>query len=463
MARSLHNGVGGHTHRLTHRRLALKTIHPPFPGHGAGRVRRLLIHSVLGAACASALLLSGCATPMTGSTARALNPAALQKLDDVIAKDIQAGRLPGAVMVVYRDGKVVHERVMGVRDPETKAPMAADSIFRIYSMSKPIVSVGLMMLVEDGKVFLNAPISTYLPEFKSMTLGVEKKDASGKPYLDKVPSPRVPTVQDLLRHTSGITYGVFGKSLVKDEYLKAGIHKNEMNNTQLSQTLAALPLAYVPGTVWEYSRSTDLIGSLIERVSGQNLEDYLQQRILRPLQMKDTGFNVPADKQQRVAQAFKVDPDTRQAVTLLNVTQPAVFQSGGGGMVSTAGDYLRFTRMVLNGGELEGVRILSPKTVQLMTSDHLGADMIRASRAPGASTGYGPGPGFGFGLGFAVRVAEGESGNPGSVGEANWGGLGGTYFWIDPKEKLIAIWMMQGPGQREYYRHTFKNMVYGAF
>ncbi len=445
------------------RRQALTPMTTPLSTSGHHRVRRLLINSAVSAACAGALLLAGCASPVSGQATRALNPAALQKLDDVIAKDIQGGRLPGAVMVVYRDGKVVHERVMGVRDPETQAPMAADSIFRIYSMSKPIISVALMMLVEDGKVFLNAPISTYLPEFKTMTLGVEKKDASGKPYLDKVPSPRVPTVQDLLRHTSGLTYGVFGKSLVKDEYLKAGIHKNEMNNTQLSQTLATLPLAYVPGTVWEYSRSTDLIGSLIERVSGQNLEEHVQQRILRPLQMKDTSFNVPADKQNRLAQAFKIDPDTKQPVTLLNVTKPATFQSGGGGMVSTAGDYLRFTRMLLNGGELDGVRILSPKTVQLMTSDHLGADMIRASRAPGASTGYGPGPGFGFGLGFAVRLADGESGNPGSVGEANWGGLGGTYFWIDPKEKMIAIWMMQGPGQREYYRHTFKNMVYGAF
>jgi CubicO group peptidase (beta-lactamase class C family) len=236
-----------------------------------------------------------------------------------------------------------------------------------------------------------------------------------------------------------------------------------MNNAQLSKTLAALPLAYAPGTVWEYSRSTDLVGSLIERVSGQDLETYLQQRILQPLQMKDTSFNVPADKQNRVAQGFALDPDTKQPVTLLNITKPAVFQSGGGGMVSTAADYLRFSRMILNGGELDGVRIISPKTVQSMTSDHLGPDMIRASRRPGASTGYGPGPGFGFGLGFAVRVAPGQATTLGSVGEASWSGLGGTTFWIDPKEKLIAVWMMQAPGQREFYRHTFKNMVYGAF
>jgi len=421
--------------------------------------------ALLATLCGAALAFAGCATSTADkSAARApMNTAALQKLTDVVTRDTAAGRLPGAVMLVYRDGKLVHEGVIGQRDPQAAAPMAADSIFRIYSMSKPIVSVGLMMLVEDGKVQLSDPISRHLPEFKDLKIGVEKKDASGNAVLELIPSPRVPTVQDLLRHTSGLTYGVFGKSLVKSEYLKAGIHKNEFSNTQLSKTLATLPLSSVPGSTWEYSRSTDLVGSLIERVSGQTLGAYLQQRILGPLGMKDTGFSVPADKLNRVAQPFKLDPDSKQAVTLIDVTKPPVFESGGGGMVSTAADYLRFARMVLNGGELDGVRILSPKTVESMTSDHLGPDVIRASRVPGVNTGYLPGPGFGFGLGFAVRLAPGESANPGSVGEANWGGLGGTYFWIDPREKLIAIWMMQAPGQREHYRGVFKNMVYGAF
>ncbi len=430
----------------------------PFP-HAT---RRTLIASL----CGAALVLAGCAgmTADKSSTARApMNAAALQKLDDLVARDTAASRLPGAVILLYRDGKVVHEKVVGQRDPQAGAPMAADSIFRIYSMSKPIVSVGLMMLVEDGKVILADPISRYLPEFKDLKVGIEKKDAAGNATLELVPSPRVPTVQDLLRHTSGLTYGVFGKSLVKSEYLKTGIQKNEFNNTQLSKVLATLPLANVPGSTWEYSRSTDLVGSLIERVSGQTLGVYLQQRILGPLGMKDSGFAVSADKLNRLAEPFKLDPDSKQPVTLIDVTKPPVFESGGGGMVSTAPDYLRFCRMVLNGGELDGVRILSPKTVEMMTRDHLGADIIRASRVPGVNTGYLPGPGFGFGLGFAVRIAPGEAANPGSVGEANWGGLGGTAFWIDPKENLIAIWMMQAPGQREYYRHVFKNMVYGAF
>ena len=424
-------------------------------------LRRTLLASVI----SGAFFLTACANLAPGLSAavRPMNSAALQRLDDVISRDVANARLPGAVMLVYRDGRVVHERAIGLRDAESKAPMAADAIFRIYSMTKPIVSVGLMMLVEEGRVKLSEPISTYMPEFKTMQLGVEKKDASGTLVLETIPSPRIPTVQDLLRHTAGITYGVFGKSLVKSEYLKAGIHKNEMTNTQLAQTLAALPLAYVPGTMWEYSRSTDLVGSLIERVSGQTLGAYLQQRILGPLQMKDTGFTVPAEKQNRVAEPFRIDPESRQPVSLLNLTKPAVFESGGGGMVSTAADYLRFCRMVLNGGELDGVRILSPQTIKFMGSDHMGGDLIRASSVAGASTGYLPGPGFGFGLGYAVRLADGETSNAGNAGEINWGGAGGTYFWIDPKANMIAIWMMQAPGQRVHYRHIFKNMVYAAF
>ncbi len=425
--------------------------------------------TLLATALVAALSLGACAsTGISGGgqsapTRGPINSAALQKLDDLVTRDTAAGRLPGAVMLLWRDGRVVHDKVIGQRDPKTQAPMAADSIFRIYSMSKPIVSVGLMMLVEDGKVQLREPVARYLPEFKDVQLAVEKKDAAGNPVIERVPSPRAPTVQDLLRHTSGLTYGVFGKSLVKTEYLNAGVEGTTLSNTDFSKKIATMPLAYVPGTVWEYSRSTDVLGALIERVSGQTLGVYLQQRILGPLGMKDSGFSVPADKLNRLAEPFKLDPDTKLAVTLLDATKPPVYESGGGGMVSTAPDYLRFCRMVLNGGELDGVRILSPKTVELMASDHLGADLIRASRVPGASTGYGPGPGAGFGLGFSVRIAAGEAVTPGSVGEIGWGGLGGTYFWIDPREKLIAIWMMQAPGQREHYRGVFKNMVYGAF
>jgi CubicO group peptidase (beta-lactamase class C family) len=312
------------------------------------------------------------------------------------------------------------------------------------------------------------PIATYLPEFKNLSLGVEAVNAAGHKVLQsiplgKVPASREPTVQDLLRHTSGITYGIFGESLLKTQYLQAEVEHGKHSNTEFSKRLAALPLAYAPGTIWEYGRSTDVLGALIERVSGQTLGAYLQARIFAPLGMVDTGFSVPAAQHARIVQPFAIDPDGQLPVRLLDPTKVPVYESGGGGLMSTAADYLRFARMLLAGGTLDGVRILSRKTIALMTSDHLGPDVLRASRVLGTTTGYIPGPGYGFGLGFAVRTTDGEASSPGSVGDYSWGGLAGTYFWNDPKENLIAIWMMQGPQQREYYRSLFKNMVYGAF
>jgi CubicO group peptidase (beta-lactamase class C family) len=246
---------------------------------------------------------------------------------------------------------------------------------------------------------------------------------------------------------------VFGKNLVKEEYRKAGVDSWDQSNAEFIKKLATVPLMSQPGTQWEYSRSVDVLGVVIERVSGITLEQFVQARILKPLGMKDTGFWVPAEKQSRIAEAFATDPDSKQPVNLIDVRQAPKLLSGGGGMVSTAADYLRFCRMVLNGGELDGVRILSRKTVEYMTTDHTGG-----VRGPT----YLPGAGYGFGLGFAVRLADGLASTPGSAGDLNWGGLGGTYFWIDPKEKLIAIWMMQAPGQRVYYRGIFRDMVYAA-
>jgi CubicO group peptidase (beta-lactamase class C family) len=417
--------------------------------------------------CSALVATSATAQTPQGSP-KPMHTASLERLTKVVQADIAAGRLPGAVMLIHKDGKTVLHQALGKRDPDAPDAMQPDSIFRIYSMTKPIVSVGLMMLVEDGKVQLGDPIAKYLPEFKNMSLGIEKKDASGSVTLvatplSQIPGAREPTVHDLMRHTAGLTYGIFGKSLLKTQYLQAGVEQGRLNNTDFSKQLATLPLAYLPGSTWEYSRSTDLVGSLIERVSGQTLAAYVQARILAPLGMKDTAFWTPPEQQNRVAQPFKLDPESKQAVRLLDVTKAPVYESGGGGMVSTATDYLRFSRMLLAGGTLDGVRLLSSKTIALMTTDHLGADVLRASRVIGATTGYVPGAGYGFGLGFGVRLADGESSNAGSAGDYSWGGLGGTFFWIDPKENLIGIWMMQGPFQREYYRNLFKNLVYGAF
>ena len=388
-------------------------------------------------------LFAGCATQAPQGV-RVVSADRLAALERTIGADVERGRIPGVVMVVQQDGKLVFSRTLGKQDPASGTPMREDSIFRIYSMTKPIVSVGLMMLVEEGRVTLSDPVSKHIPELKGLAVGVEKGDK-----LEIVPAQRQPTIQDLLRHTSGFTYGVFGKSMVKDLYTKNGVDRDDHSNAELVRKLAGVPLMYQPGTTWEYGRSTDVLGHLIERVTGQTLDVYLQARILGPLGMKDTAFFAEPAKLPRLAEAFAKDPDSGAAVNLLKVRAMPKYLAGGQGLVSTAADYMRFAQMLLNGGVLGDVRILSPKTVQFMTSDQLGA--IR-----------GPGPGYGFGLGFAVRLANGLSATNGSTGDYNWAGYGGTYFWIDPKERLIAIWMMQAPNQRNYYRELYRNMVYGA-
>jgi CubicO group peptidase (beta-lactamase class C family) len=379
---------------------------------------------------------------------RGLDKARLERLEKLIRADVERGRIPGAVMLVMRDGKVVMNKAIGKQDAEKGSAMRTDSIFRIYSMTKPIVSVAAMILVEEGKLQLSDPVSLHIPELKGLKVGVEKGDG-----LDLVAAAREPTVHDIFRHTSGFTYGVFGKNMVKEQYQKAGVDDRDQTNAEFIKKLASVPLMSQPGTQWEYSRSVDVLGVVIERISGQTLDKFLEERILKPLGMKDTAFSVPADKQARIAEAFPVDPDSKQPVNLIEIRQPPKLLSGGGGMVSTAADYLRFARMLLNGGELDGVRILSKKTVEYMTTDHIG---------PVRGPTYLPGPGYGFGLGFAVRLTDGQAATPGSAGDYNWGGFGGTYFWIDPKEKLIAIWMMQAPGQRTYYRGIYRDMIYGA-
>ena len=370
--------------------------------------------------------------------------AGLARLERVIAADVERGRIPGAVMMLQRDGKLVYAKALGKQDPQGSAPMREDSIFRIYSMTKPIVSIAVMMLVEEGRVSLADPVSKHIPDLKGLKVGLEK---DGK--LEIVAAHREPTIQDLLRHTSGFTYGVFGRGMVKDLYTKNGVDGRDHTNAEFVKKLAAMPLMYQPGTTWEYSRSTDVLGHVIERVSGQSLDAFLQQRILGPLGMKDTAFYVEPAKQARVAEAFAKDPDSGARQDLLPVRENPKYLSGGGGMVSTAADYVRFAQMLLNGGELGGVRIVSRKTIEYMTTDHLGA--MR-----------GPQPGYGFGLGFAVRQTSGQAIANGTGGDYTWGGLGGTYFWVDPKERLVAVWMMQAPGVRNYYRDLFRNMVYAA-
>jgi len=384
----------------------------------------------------------------------------VQRLDALTARlqaDIDAKLIPGAVMLVARNGSIAYEKALGLQDPDGGVPMALDTIFRIYSMTKPIVSVAAMMLVEEGRMLLSDPISTWLPELRRLKVGGEVAGLEGKNRLELLDTERPITVQDLLRHTSGFTYGIFGDSLVKAEYRRLGIGGQKLNSDEFIAALAQAPLAYQPGTVWEYSHSTDVLGVLLERISGVPLDYFLAERILKPLKMHETGFWVEPQNQHRVAQPFAVDPVTNAAVKLSQVSRRPNFLSGGGGMVSTVHDYLRFAQMLLNRGELDGVRLLSRKTLQYMTSDHL-VELPRAKSGPS----YLPGPGYGFGLGFGVRTDAGGAVAPGSVGDFTWSGLAGTYFWIDPAENLLAIFLMQAPEQRSHYRQLFRALVYAA-
>ena len=386
-----------------------------------------------------------------------LSSERLGKLTARLKADVEKGVIPGAIVLVARHGKIAMFEPIGMLNPQTKAPMTRDAIFRIYSMSKPITSVSTMILFEEGKLALNDPVSKYIPKLGGLKVGVEKPDPSGgKPTLELVPSQRDMTIQDLLRHTSGLTYGFFGNTLVKKMYVESKVWNDYPSNAELIDRLAKLPLANQPGTTWDYSHSTDVLGRLVEVITDKPLYEFEKARILDPLGMKDTSFYVTdKSKQDRIVEPFA---DDRNIGIDADFNDPRVLQkweSGGGGMVSTAIDYARFAQMLLNGGTLNGKRILGPKTVAYMTSDHMSAAI-----APGPL--YVPGPGFGFGLGFAVRKDPGVSPLAGSVGEFNWGGAGGTFFWIDPKEDMLVVFMMQSPKQRVPYRAVLKNMIYAA-
>jgi CubicO group peptidase (beta-lactamase class C family) len=372
----------------------------------------------------------------------------LARLGRVLRGEIERGRVPGAVALVARRGEIAYFESFGHRDPVSAAPMARDSIFRIYSMTKPIVSVAAMMLWEEGRFLLSDPIGKFLPELGTVSV------AAGAGAAERVPAERPITIQDLLRHTSGLTYEFRGNGPVHKMYTSARIYSRDQSNADQVTALSKLPLLHQPGTHWEYSRSTDVVGRLIEVLSGVSLGEYLQQHILGPLGMVDTAFYVPTALQARLAEGFAKDPDTGSGVQLINVKDKPKFESGGGGLVSTAGDYARFLQMMLNRGSFDGVRYLSRKTIELMTSDHLGS----ITGAPDLLL-----PGYGFGLGFAIRLQPGISHVPGSVGQYFWGGLAGTTFWVDPAEELFAIMMIQAPGQRDYFRTLFRDLVYAAF
>lgn len=392
-----------------------------------------------------------------------LSSSRLTNIRSVMSQHVMDKKIAGASALIARHGKIAYQETWGMADRELGSPMRLDTIHRIYSMSKPITGVALMMLYEEGKFQLNDPIAKFMPEFAKMNLGVEEKDpTTGAMTFKTVPTKRMITVRDLLRHTAGFTYGVFGDTPVDKAYRQAGI-LSDLSLKDFSLNLAKQPLQYEPGTRWHYSVSVDLQGRLVEVLSGKSFDQFLQERIFTPLGMVDTGFTVPATKNNRFARLYT--PNKTGGVDPINLCSgrddclskfpnaaPSMLEqqgmfSGGGGLVSTTYDYLKFCEMMLNKGTFEGQRLLSRKTVELMSSDNLGS-------IPGPSSGYG------FGLGFAVNRAPGEAGMMGSAGEYNWGGAAGTKFWIDPKEDMIGIFMIQILPNSVDYGSEFRVLAY---
>jgi len=390
----------------------------------------------------------------------------LAKIGEALKKESADGSFRGAVVMVARKGKLVYQDAVGMQTASVK--MTPEAIFRIYSMTKPLVSVAAMMLVEDGVVQLTDPVSKYLPGFDKLQVSVPSKDAAGNTTYTLVPQERQMTVQDLLRHTSGLAYGEITQNApVKDGLERIGVYRKDIDYeartlapAEQIEKMATVPLAFQPSTTWHYSLSVDMLGRVVERASGKRLADFLEERLFKPLRMKDSGFWVPAAKMPRLAESLEKDRFAGRGFPLIDVSAPPKNDSGGAGGVSTAADYLRFCQMLMNGGTLDGARVLSRTSVKLMTSDHLG-NFIQQPVQPGELL-LGT-KGYSFGLGFAVRTGDGVAGVPGSAGEFMWAGYAGTYFWVDPKEQVTAVLLTQAASpQRAYFRKLVKQLVYQA-
>ncbi|MDP1749624.1 MAG: serine hydrolase domain-containing protein [Reyranella sp.] len=386
----------------------------------------------------------------------------LKNLSDRLNEGVKNNELPGAVVLIVRNGRIVMFDSFGFRDKEAKVPMTNDTIFRIASMTKPIVTVAAMILMEEGKITLADPVSRYIPAFAETKVAVPKNKSDGTVEYVPEPQTRPMTVQDLMRHTSGLTYGAIGANPIKQSYVDMKVADRNQTTAEMADKLAKLSLLYQPGTTWEYSMSTDVLGRVVEVASGMPLNKFIEERITKPLKMGDTAFEVSADKKARGAKPMKEGPKN-ELPAIPDVTEKFTFRSGGGGMVSTAADYARFLQMFANGGQLDGVRLISRKTIDLMTADALpprvkmGADMWRfEALEPSARMGQG------FGLGFAIRIDVGRNPLPGTPGDYYWGGAYGTYFWHDPKERLYVVFMMQSPAARLRYRYLMRDLVYQA-
>jgi CubicO group peptidase (beta-lactamase class C family) len=414
--------------------------------------RRVALAAAVATCCAIAWELAG------ANDVPAPRPEKLQALTDFFEHEVTSGKLPGAVILIQQHGRPVYLKCFGVRDVATALPMTPDTIFALHSMTKPITSVAAMMLIDEGRLSLDDPVAKYIPSFAEMKVGIEKTDPNGEPVLELVPADRPLTIMDLLRHTAEISYEYIGGAWVMKAYKAAHLFDGRFDNKEFAERIAKLPLARQPGTLWRYGHSTDVLGRVIEIISGETLYHFEKRRILDPLGMIHTKFVLDFDER-----ALMAEPLPSDTVLIDGERQRRAhpeWQSGGGGLVSTAIDYARFAQMILGGGELDGKRYLSTAAFKDMTTDHIG---------PGSGVGrdyfYFPGDGFGFGYGFAVRTDPGEAKPPppGSIGELKWDGGSGTYFGVDPKLDMIYILMEQTQNERARIRVAFKQMVYDAF
>ncbi|HXO70164.1 MAG TPA: serine hydrolase domain-containing protein [Bradyrhizobium sp.] len=423
---------------------------------------RFALRSLVGAA-----LLAG-ATAIAPASAQGtfdlppgahFNPQKLERIGEFFRGEIEGGKIPGAIVLIQQHGKPVYFEKFGVRDVATGLPMTDDTIFTVYSMSKPVTSVAAMMLVDDGKLKLSDPIEKYIPSFATAKVGVEGRAENGDRTLQFVPLQRSITILDLMRHTSGITYGFYGDSLVRALYSNTLLYAGDFDNAEFADRIARLPLAEQPGTLWDYGHSTDVLGRVIEVASGKSLLQFEKERLLDPLGMTATGFYITDPAQLPLLAATMPNDNNFSAGSIRNARRMLKWESGGGGMISTVTDFAKFSQMLLNGGSLDGRQYLSPQAFNEMAADHVG---------PGSGIArdyfYFPGDGFGYGLGFGVRTDPGiaKPPPPGSLGELKWDGASGCYFIIDRKQDMFFILMEQTPSQRQRIQAALKKLIYEA-
>jgi CubicO group peptidase (beta-lactamase class C family) len=429
-------------------------------------ISRYALHSIFWHSIFCGALLAAVAAP----SARAegtfdipagahFNPDKLAKIGEFFKNEVTSGKIAGAILLIQQHGKPVYHESFGVQDDVSKAPITDKTIFRLFSLTKPITSVAAMTLIDDGKMKLDDPVAIYIPSFATAKVGVEKKADNGEKILALEPLKRRLTILDLMTHTAGITYGFYGDSMVRKAYGNARIYDGDFTNAEFAERIAQLPLAEQPGTLWDYGHSTDILGSVIEAATGKSLLQYEKERLLDPLGMPDTTFYV-TDPEKKKLIALPVPNDRDFRVGFEGFADKVMkWESGGGGMVTTMSDFAKFSQMILNGGKYDGKQYLSPKTFELMTSDHI-------SKGSGVARDYFyfPGDGFGFGLGFGVRTDPGNAKPPppGSLGELKWDGAAGCYFVVDRKQDMFFVLLEQTPTERQRIQRTVKQLIYEA-